>query len=240
MRLPCRITRRSRLYSPPRERNGGRGPPSAALPSIRPSSRADSGPGGRDQPDLSCDSGSSLSFARKTDPHREAGACPMTVDLSQTPLRYGDAYDELSADGVTPRPHWAHLMESLQAIGPDELGRRWARAERRIRENGITYNIYGDPLGANRAWQIDIVPLLIPAEEWRFIEAGIIQRQSDRPARWGPRRGLFHRSRGRRPIPFSARGRGHRPGTCRLCGSWPGGRAATRRAHKTARQPINF
>src|ERR1022692_1246850 len=176
MRLPCRITRRSRLYSPPRERNGGRGPPSAALPSIRPSSRADSGPGGRDQPDLSCDSGSSLSFARKTDPHREAGACPMTVDLSQTPLRYGDAYDELSADGVTPRPHWAHLMESLRAIGPDELGTRWNRAERRIRENGITYNIYGDPLGANRPWKIDLVPFLIPANEWRFIEEGIIQR----------------------------------------------------------------
>src|SRR6202453_2671257 len=100
----------------------------------------------------------------------------MTVDLNQTPIRYGDAYDELSADGVTPRPHWAHLMESLQAIGPEELGRRWARAERRIRENGITYTIYGDPLGASRAWQIDIVPLLIPADEWRFIEAGIIQR----------------------------------------------------------------
>ena len=67
-------------------------------------------------------------------------------------------------------------MESLQAIGPEELGRRWARAERRIRENGITYNIYSDPLGASRAWKIDIVPLLIPADEWRFIEAGIIQR----------------------------------------------------------------
>ena len=100
----------------------------------------------------------------------------MTVDLNQPPLRYRDAYDEMSADGLTPRPHWAHLMESLQAIGPEELGRRWARAERRIRENGITYNIYGDPLGASRAWQIDIVPLLIPAEEWRRIEAGIIQR----------------------------------------------------------------
>src|ERR1035438_73879 len=58
----------------------------------------------------------------------------MTVDLNQTPLRYGGAYDELSADGVTPRPHWAHLMQSLQAIGPEELGRRWGRAERRIRE----------------------------------------------------------------------------------------------------------
>ena len=100
----------------------------------------------------------------------------MTVDLYQPPLRYGDAYDESSADGVTPRPHWAHVMESLQAIGSEELGRRWARAERRIRENGITYNIYGDPLGASRPWQIDIVPLLIPAAEWRYIEAGIIQR----------------------------------------------------------------
>jgi uncharacterized circularly permuted ATP-grasp superfamily protein/uncharacterized alpha-E superfamily protein len=100
----------------------------------------------------------------------------MTVDLYQNPLRFGAAYDELSADGVTPRPHWKHLMESLRAIGPEELERRWGRAERRIRENGITYNIYSDPLGANRPWRIDIVPLLIPADEWRYIEAGIIQR----------------------------------------------------------------
>jgi uncharacterized circularly permuted ATP-grasp superfamily protein/uncharacterized alpha-E superfamily protein len=100
----------------------------------------------------------------------------MTVDMYQTSLHYEGAYDEVSADGVTPRPHWAHLMESLQAIGPEELGRRWGRAERRIRENGITYNIYSDPLGANRPWRIDIVPLLIPADEWRYIEAGIIQR----------------------------------------------------------------
>ena len=100
----------------------------------------------------------------------------MTGDLYETPVRYEAAYDELSADGVTPRPHWADLMESLLEIGDAELERRWIRAERRIRENGITYNIYSDPLGANRAWQIDIIPLLIPAEEWRYIEAGIIQR----------------------------------------------------------------
>jgi uncharacterized circularly permuted ATP-grasp superfamily protein/uncharacterized alpha-E superfamily protein len=100
----------------------------------------------------------------------------MTVDLDQTPLRYGAAYDELSADGVTPRPHWRHLMESLREIGPEELGRRWSRAERRIRENGITYNMYSDPQGANRPWQIDILPLLISATEWRYLEQGIIQR----------------------------------------------------------------
>ncbi|HEV2274020.1 MAG TPA: circularly permuted type 2 ATP-grasp protein [Acidobacteriaceae bacterium] len=100
----------------------------------------------------------------------------MIQDLSQIPLRYGSSYDELSADGVSPRPHWAHLMGYLQELGPEELGRRWSRAERRIRENGITYNMYSDPLGANRPWRIDILPLLIPAQEWRFIEAGIVQR----------------------------------------------------------------
>lgn len=100
----------------------------------------------------------------------------MTVDLDQTPLRYGAAYDELSADGVNPRPHWTHLMESLRTIGSEELVRRWNRAERRIRENGITYNIYSDPLGATRPWKIDMLPLLIPADEWKFLEQGIIQR----------------------------------------------------------------
>ena len=100
----------------------------------------------------------------------------MTVDLHQTQLPYGNAYNEASADGVNPRPHWAHLTESLAEIGPEELQRRWSRAERRIRENGITYNIYSDPQGANRPWKIDVIPFLISADEWRLIEDGIIQR----------------------------------------------------------------
>ena len=100
----------------------------------------------------------------------------MISDLYQSPLRYGETYDEASSDGVVPRPHWAHLMDSLRTLGPEELEHRYTRAERRIRENGITYNIYSDPLGAHRPWRIDLVPLLIPAEEWRFIEAGVVQR----------------------------------------------------------------
>ena len=67
-------------------------------------------------------------------------------------------------------------MDSLHSLGAEELGRRWALAERRIRENGITYNIYGDPLGANRPWRTDVLPLLIEGKEWSLIEAGIIQR----------------------------------------------------------------
>ncbi|WP_263384171.1 circularly permuted type 2 ATP-grasp protein [Granulicella arctica] len=100
----------------------------------------------------------------------------MIGDLYQSHLRYGATYEESSADGLNPRPHWVHLMESLRDLGAEELGRRWTLAERRIRENGITYNIYSDPLGANRPWRTDFVPLLISAEEWRFIEAGVKQR----------------------------------------------------------------
>jgi uncharacterized circularly permuted ATP-grasp superfamily protein/uncharacterized alpha-E superfamily protein len=100
----------------------------------------------------------------------------MIWDLLQIPLREVGVYDELSADGVTPRPHWAHFVDALRTIGSAELAKSWARAERRIRENGVTYNVYGDPLGANRPWQIDLVPLLISADEWRYLEAGIVQR----------------------------------------------------------------
>ena len=100
----------------------------------------------------------------------------MIADLLQIPLPDPSVYNELAPDGVTPRPHWAHFIESLQTIGSDELARRWERAERRIRENGVTYNIYTDSQGASRPLAIDPIPLLIAPEEWRFIEAGIIQR----------------------------------------------------------------
>lgn len=100
----------------------------------------------------------------------------MIVDLLQIPLADSSVYNEVAMDGVTPRPHWARFLESLQAIDSDELARRWQRAERRIRENGVTYNVYSDPQGASRPWNIDPVPFLVSPQEWRFIEAGIIQR----------------------------------------------------------------
>src|ERR1700722_17614519 len=100
----------------------------------------------------------------------------MIADLLQTLLPDLSGYNELAPDGVTPRPHWAGFVESLQALGSEELAHRWEHAEGRIRENGITYNIYSNPQGANRPLAIDPIPLLIPPDEWRAIEAGIIQR----------------------------------------------------------------
>lgn len=100
----------------------------------------------------------------------------MISDLLQIPLPGPPVYNEFSADGVTPREHWSEFMQGLESMGADELARRWTRAERRIRENGVTYNVYGDPLGVSRPWKLDAIPLLIAADEWRVIEAGVTQR----------------------------------------------------------------
>ena len=79
------------------------------------------------------------------------------------------------APGVL-RPHWDTFINSLSALGDRELGRRWQTARQRIRENGVTYNVYGDPLGMDRPWNLDSIPLMIPPSEWSQLEAGLIQR----------------------------------------------------------------
>lgn len=100
----------------------------------------------------------------------------MIGELLQLPLRDHRVYDELSTNGVEPRSHWGPFIDSLRRFDDEELRNRYLRAERRIQENGVTYNMYTDPRGASRPWRIDLLPLLIPAAEWRTIEAGIIQR----------------------------------------------------------------
>jgi uncharacterized circularly permuted ATP-grasp superfamily protein/uncharacterized alpha-E superfamily protein len=47
---------------------------------------------------------------------------------------------------------------------------------RLIVENGVTYNVYADPQGADRPWALDPIPLILTAAEWRTIESGLAQR----------------------------------------------------------------
>ena len=76
----------------------------------------------------------------------------------------------------TLRPHWERYIGSLSGLRDEDLAHRWETAQRRIRENGVTYNVYGDPLGMDRPWSLDAIPLLISASEWRSMETGLIQR----------------------------------------------------------------
>ncbi len=85
-------------------------------------------------------------------------------------------YDEMEQQPASPRSHWQPFIESLQHIERRELASRWENGRRIIREHGVTYNVYGDPQGMDRPWELDFVPLLITADEWAKIEAGLIQR----------------------------------------------------------------
>ena len=49
---------------------------------------------------------------------------------------------------------------TLGGLGLGELTHRWEEARHLIRENGVTYNVYGDPRGMDRPWELDPVPLL--------------------------------------------------------------------------------
>lgn len=85
-------------------------------------------------------------------------------------------YDELLTAPAQPRPHWDTFLRALAEREGAEVSETLALMEREIRENGITYNVYADPQGADRPWEVDPLPLLLSADEWRTIEAGIAQR----------------------------------------------------------------
>jgi uncharacterized circularly permuted ATP-grasp superfamily protein/uncharacterized alpha-E superfamily protein len=64
----------------------------------------------------------------------------------------------------------------LDEMGPRELGKRWEQSRRFIHDNGVSHNVYGDPDGLDRPWSLDLIPLLIPSEQWDRLSAGMIQR----------------------------------------------------------------
>ena len=96
----------------------------------------------------------------------------ITADYHQAP----GVYDEMCAGSGDLRPHWDRYMGSLSSLGSKELAHRWQMARQRIRENGVSYNVYGDPLGTDRPWSLDAIPLLISPTEWTYLETGLIQR----------------------------------------------------------------
>ena len=85
-------------------------------------------------------------------------------------------HDEMLMASGQVRPHWRALNDSIAAIGPAGLGSRWQEGRRLIHDNGVTYNVYGDPRSTDRPWPVDPLPLVIEPAEWAGIEDAIRQR----------------------------------------------------------------
>ncbi len=95
--------------------------------------------------------------------------------LADYPRPHAAYHELLDAQGQV-RPHWRRLLDQLQRSTPAQLQQRQATLARQIQENGVTYNVYADPEGADRPWELDLLPNLIPADEWQQIAAGVAQR----------------------------------------------------------------
>ncbi len=86
------------------------------------------------------------------------------------------AYDEMFDCEGSPRPHYAALHERLIELGPDELERRNKVADLTMRQQGITFTVYGRDSGVERIIPFDPIPRLIAPIEWERIERGLKQR----------------------------------------------------------------
>ena len=85
-------------------------------------------------------------------------------------------FDEMMDDGGGVRAHWRSFLGMLAALGPEEINRRFAAADRYLRSSGVFYRVYEDAAGIERPWPLSHVPLIIEPTEWRALEAGLVER----------------------------------------------------------------
>jgi uncharacterized circularly permuted ATP-grasp superfamily protein/uncharacterized alpha-E superfamily protein len=85
-------------------------------------------------------------------------------------------YDEMLTTDGEVRPHWRQFFQHLDQVSPEEMHQRLDFVDRRIQENGVTYNVYADPNGADRPWALDPLPLIIAPNEWAEVSAAVAQR----------------------------------------------------------------
>ncbi len=88
----------------------------------------------------------------------------------------GGFYDEIFLDDGTPRPHYEQLVGRLRGLSSEELDRRDRLRQSMQRTQGVTFTVYDDDEGTERTFPLDLVPRIIPADEWDHLERGLIQR----------------------------------------------------------------
>jgi uncharacterized circularly permuted ATP-grasp superfamily protein len=85
-------------------------------------------------------------------------------------------YDEMLTPAGDPRAGARVLWESVARLPPAELAARQARAAAASLEQGITFTLYGDELGTERIFPLDVIPRPVMPGDWQRLTRGIVQR----------------------------------------------------------------
>jgi uncharacterized circularly permuted ATP-grasp superfamily protein/uncharacterized alpha-E superfamily protein len=97
-------------------------------------------------------------------------------EITSEYLPPGPFFDEMRDSGGNIRPAWSRLVTRIDAEGAAGLARRSELTGHLLRENGVTYNVYGAAKDLERPWELDPVPLMISIAEWQPLAAAIQQR----------------------------------------------------------------
>ena len=85
-------------------------------------------------------------------------------------------YDELFLASGQPRPHAASLIEWMQQLPERELQQHHETAQLALFNLGVTFRVYSDQQGVERIFPFDIIPRIIDASEWQWLETALKQR----------------------------------------------------------------
>ena len=85
-------------------------------------------------------------------------------------------YDEMFAPDGSARPAVQMLVERIEGFPEGEFTRRQIAAEHALLRMGITFNVYADEQGIEKIFPFDLIPRIIDANEWEWIERGLKQR----------------------------------------------------------------
>jgi uncharacterized circularly permuted ATP-grasp superfamily protein len=85
-------------------------------------------------------------------------------------------FDEIFGDDGRPRAHYAHVVERFNQLNHADLKARRQTLTVQFMNQGITFTVYSAQEGIERIFPFDMIPRIIPDEEWQHLERGLAQR----------------------------------------------------------------
>jgi uncharacterized circularly permuted ATP-grasp superfamily protein len=90
--------------------------------------------------------------------------------------KHATAWDELFAAPGQFHEQFAPLMAGLADLTAPEFQKLRATADLVFINQGITFSVYSDRRGVEKIFPFDLIPRAVSAEEWKVVEAGLLQR----------------------------------------------------------------
>jgi len=98
-----------------------------------------------------------------------------TRELLQSYLVDANTWDEMYKD-ASVREQYRKAVEFMQQLSVEELNKKEELAKKLFMSQGITFTVYSSGEGIEKIFPFDIIPRIITASEWDYIEKGIKQR----------------------------------------------------------------